>query len=104
MMEHYKVLIYSGQNDIILGPAPTENSLRALKWSGQQAYLAAEKLLWRRAGRGEGSQLPDLCGYAREVGNFRLHIQRLAKYLTPSLTGIPAWSDLSSAFPSGSML
>merc|ERR1719291_1604571 len=83
LMENYKVLIYSGQNDIILGPAPTENGLRQLKWSRQSDYLAAKKVVWRRAAHGEGSNLPDVCGYAREVGNFRQVVVRGAGHMVP---------------------
>jgi len=83
LMENYKVLIYSGQNDIILGPAPTENGLRQIKWSKQQEYLAAKKVVWRRAAHGEGSKLPDVCGYAREVGNFRQVVVRGAGHMVP---------------------
>jgi vitellogenic carboxypeptidase-like protein len=67
LMENYRVLIYSGQNDVILGPALTEQFLFKLDWAGQQAYKEAKKIVWRRHERGPGSKLPDVAGYAREV-------------------------------------
>lgn len=67
VMENYKVLVYSGQNDVILGPTLTENALWQLKWEGAAAYRTAKKVVWRLAAKAPGSQLPDVAGYAREV-------------------------------------
>merc|ERR1712232_786917 len=71
IMENYKVVVYSGQNDVILGPALTEKFLYGLEWSGQSEYRKAKKAIWRLPTKGPGSQLPDVAGYAREVGNFK---------------------------------
>ena len=48
-----QVLIYNGQNDVILGPALCENFLRSLSWSGSREYLKAERLVWKLAGSDE---------------------------------------------------
>ena len=39
--ESVKVLVYSGQNDIILGPPLTEQFLDRLPWAGADAYAAS---------------------------------------------------------------
>lgn len=83
LMENYKVLIYSGQNDVILGAPLTEQFLATLTWSGQDQYNAATKSVWRRSAKGQGSQLPDVCGYVREVGNFTQAVVRGAGHMVP---------------------
>lgn len=47
LLDNYRVLIYSGQYDIILGPPLTEQALRNIHWSGQEQYLEAPKKVWR---------------------------------------------------------
>ena len=84
LLEHYKVLIYNGQNDVILGPPLTEQCLSRVQWSGREAYNAAPKLVWRLPTMGPGSQLPDVAGYAREVGNFTQVVVRGAGHMVPS--------------------
>ncbi|CAE8738900.1 unnamed protein product, partial [Polarella glacialis] len=83
VMESYKVLIYSGQNDVILGPPLTEQFLSGLEWSGQSAYNKAQKVVWRRSAKGPGSQLADVAGYARQVGNFAQVVVRGAGHMVP---------------------
>jgi len=83
LMENYKVVIYNGQNDVILGPALTEQFLYKLVWSGQKAYADAKKTVWRRAAAGTGSKLPDVAGYARQVGNFAQVVVRGAGHMVP---------------------
>eukprot|EP00928_Gymnodinium_smaydae_P021893 TRINITY_DN18574_c0_g6_i1.p1 TRINITY_DN18574_c0_g6~~TRINITY_DN18574_c0_g6_i1.p1 ORF type:complete len:514 (+),score=93.21 TRINITY_DN18574_c0_g6_i1:63-1544(+) len=83
LMENYKVVIYSGQNDIILGPALTEQFLRELDWSGKQAYVEAQKVVWRRTAKGPGSKLADVAGYARQVGQFSQVVVRGAGHMVP---------------------
>eukprot|EP00931_Biecheleriopsis_adriatica_P037479 TRINITY_DN21491_c0_g1_i1.p1 TRINITY_DN21491_c0_g1~~TRINITY_DN21491_c0_g1_i1.p1 ORF type:complete len:262 (+),score=45.64 TRINITY_DN21491_c0_g1_i1:77-862(+) len=83
LMENYKVLVYSGQNDVILGPTLTENFLYSLEWQSQDAYKVAKKSIWRRSEKGPGSQLPDVAGYAREVGLFSQVVVRGAGHMVP---------------------
>eukprot|EP00927_Polykrikos_kofoidii_P002056 TRINITY_DN1078_c0_g1_i1.p1 TRINITY_DN1078_c0_g1~~TRINITY_DN1078_c0_g1_i1.p1 ORF type:complete len:490 (-),score=81.50 TRINITY_DN1078_c0_g1_i1:113-1582(-) len=83
LLENYKVIIYNGQNDIILGPPLTEQFLSKLQWSGTQAYNAAKKVVWRLQSKGQGSELPDVAGYAREVGNFWQVVVRGAGHMVP---------------------
>src|SRR5687768_10887081 len=46
LMDNYKVMIYNGQLDIILGPAACEYFLTTLKWSGSDAYKNADRIIW----------------------------------------------------------
>jgi len=75
-----KVLVYSGQNDIILGPPLTEQFLGQLPWSGLKAYNAAKKKVWTVPVEGGGT---DLGGYARTVGDFTQVVVRGAGHMVP---------------------
>ena len=74
----YKVLIYSGQNDIILGPPLTETFLRDLEWSGQAEFRKVKKSMWY-ADDGK-----DLAGWIRQVGKtFTYAVVRGAGHMVP---------------------
>jgi len=75
LLENYRVLIYSGQYDVILGPPLTEQSLRNLKWSGQEQYQLAAKKTWHID--------TDVAGYYRSVGDFTQLIVRGAGHMVP---------------------
>merc|ERR1712190_418872 len=78
------VVIYSGQNDIILGPALTEQFLLDMPWGKQAEYRKAPKTVWRRADKGPGgSKLADVAGYARQVGQFWQVVVRGAGHMVP---------------------
>ena len=62
LMDNYKVLLYNGQLDFIVGPTLTEKYLQVLKWSGQVDYLKADRTIWKM---GE-----EVAGYVRKVGKF----------------------------------
>ena len=62
LMDNYKVLLYNGQLDFIVGPTLTERFLQVLKWSGQKEYLQVERKIWRIG--------DDVAGYVRRVGKF----------------------------------
>jgi len=83
LMENYKVIIYNGQNDVILGPPLTENFLYQLQWSGQAEYQSATKTVWRRSALGPGSKLPDVAGYVRQAGHFTQAVVRGAGHMVP---------------------
>jgi len=84
VMENYKVIIYNGQNDVILGPPLTEQLLSQIDWSGKAKYNQVKKSVWRLASKGEGSELPDVAGYAREVGDFKQVVVRGAGHMVPT--------------------
>lgn len=83
LLENYKVVIYNGQNDVILGPPLTEQVLSKIEWSGKKAYNRAKKMVWRLPTKGAGSKLPDVAGYAREVGSFTQVVVRGAGHMVP---------------------
>ena len=62
LMDNYKVLLYNGQLDFIVGPTLTEKFLQVLEWSGQKEYKQVERTIWRI---GE-----EVAGYVRQVGKF----------------------------------
>jgi len=74
----YKVLIYSGQLDVIIGAALTEAFLPIVPWSGQAAYKAVSKAVWRL-----NPQDTEVAGYARQVGNFTQLVVRAAGHIVP---------------------
>ncbi|KAF9822444.1 hypothetical protein SFRURICE_003444 [Spodoptera frugiperda] len=44
LLEHYGVLCYNGQLDVVVGYAPSKNTYRSLNWTGAQAYRDAERV------------------------------------------------------------
>jgi len=75
---HYKVLVYSGQLDVIIGAALTERFLPNVEWQGQAAYNKAHKAVWRI-----NPSDVEVAGYARTVGNFSQVIVRAAGHIVP---------------------
>lgn len=43
----WQCMFYSGQLDIIVGAALTENFLQGLAWAGQDGYLNSNKTIWK---------------------------------------------------------
>jgi len=62
LLDHYDVLIYNGQYDVILGPPGTERAIDKLKWSGASAYAGAPTVQVYSE-----SDPADLAGYARQA-------------------------------------
>jgi len=63
-----KVLIYSGQNDIILGPPLTEKYLLQLEWSGKDLFANSPKEVWSIENSGtEQSTNNPVAGYKTKV-------------------------------------
>jgi len=77
LMNNYKVLIYSGQLDIIIGVPLTEAFLPTVAWKGQQDYIMADRGIWYLPND------PDVAGYVRTVGNFSQAIVRGAGHIVP---------------------
>ncbi|KAL1497424.1 hypothetical protein ABEB36_008400 [Hypothenemus hampei] len=61
LLSHYKVLIYNGQLDIIVGYVLTENYLRKLEFSASSEYLQAERKIWKLDDK--------VVGYVKTAGN-----------------------------------
>jgi len=79
LLENYPVLVYNGQNDIILGPALTVDALEQLRWSGQKGWNAAKKAIWT-----DPADKTDVRGYVKAFGNLTHVIVRDAGHMVPS--------------------
>ncbi|XP_003430729.1 probable serine carboxypeptidase CPVL isoform X2 [Ornithorhynchus anatinus] len=79
IMNNYRVLIYSGQLDIIVAAPLTEHFLTTVEWKGTQEYLKANKNIWK-------IQLSDteVAGYVRQVNDFHQVIVRGGGHILPS--------------------
>ena len=71
LMDNYKVLLYNGQLDLIVGGPLTEQFLQVLKWSGQEDYLKVNRTVWRIG--------DEVAGYVRQVGKF-MQVRNLNLY------------------------
>jgi len=79
LLDNYKVMIYNGQNDVILGPPPAENFIRTIPWSGQLEYLQTKKSIWKI-----NPNDTDVAGYVRQTGTFVQAIIRDAGHMVPT--------------------
>eukprot|EP00622_Pseudochattonella_farcimen_P006047 FR741788.1.p1 GENE.FR741788.1~~FR741788.1.p1 ORF type:complete len:264 (+),score=46.28 FR741788.1:115-792(+) len=96
----YKVMVYSGQNDVILGPPLTEQFLDRLSWSGASAYSKASKSQWRVP----SMTCDPLAGYITNVEAFQFTyaVIRGAGHMVPGDQPARAY-DLITRFVNGSM-
>lgn len=78
LMDNYPTLIYSGQTDVIIGPALTEAFLPLVPWKGQEELRTADRSVWRV----EDDDV-EVAGYAHVVGNFSYVIVRNAGHIAP---------------------
>jgi vitellogenic carboxypeptidase-like protein len=83
IMENYKVLVYSGQNDIILGPPLTEAFLRDLDWSGKDKFQKAKKQVWTIETGTSKNGAVDLAGYVKYADRFTYAVVRGAGHMVP---------------------
>jgi vitellogenic carboxypeptidase-like protein len=82
LLENYKVLIYSGQLDIILGAPLTEQFLNGphlQSWSQQSEFISSKKRVWTI---GSGAD-QDIAGYSKAVGNVTYVVVRGAGHMVP---------------------
>jgi vitellogenic carboxypeptidase-like protein len=79
IMNNYKVMVYSGQLDIILGPALTEKYLWSLKWKGLQSYRNAIKQHWYLDNDNKNNYV---AGYVRQAHQFTQVTLRKAGHMT----------------------
>ncbi|XP_068614395.1 probable serine carboxypeptidase CPVL [Brachionichthys hirsutus] len=65
LMDHYRVLIYNGQLDMIVAVPLTERFLLSVEWTGAADYKNAPRYQWKiQSGDAE------VAGYVRQVGEF----------------------------------
>ncbi|EEC13659.1 serine carboxypeptidase, putative, partial [Ixodes scapularis] len=77
LLEKYKVLLYSGQLDIILAYPYTESFLASVNWTGASALAAVSRQIWRTPGG------TDIYGYVRQVANFTEVLVRNGGHILP---------------------
>lgn len=89
LLEHYRILIYNGQLDIIVAYPLTENFLQNFEFNRADEYKTAPRHIWYV---GE-----DIAGYAKQAGNLTEVLVRNAGHMVPS--DQPRWAlDLISRF------
>ncbi|XP_011693538.1 PREDICTED: venom serine carboxypeptidase [Wasmannia auropunctata] len=89
LLQHYRVLIYNGQLDIIVAYPLTENYLKNLKWSGADKYVKAPRKIWMVGNK--------IAGYTKTVDNLTEVLVRNAGHMVPS--DQPKWAlDLITRF------
>ena len=75
---YYRIFIYSGQLDVIIGAPLTERFLQVLPWSGLADYKNAERTIWM-----DSSQSDPVSGYVRETKTLTQIIIRGAGHIAP---------------------
>ncbi|GLG97065.1 Venom serine carboxypeptidase [Gryllus bimaculatus] len=89
ILEHYRVLIYNGQLDIIVAYPLTVSYLETLQWSSAKEYKKASRYLWYVEN--------DIAGYVKTAGNLTEMLVRNAGHMVPS--DQPKWAlDLITRF------
>jgi len=92
MTAGYKVLIYNGQLDVIIGHSLTQAFVDSLRWPGRRDFDRAPRTQWHVG--------PDLAGYSKTAGSFTQLLVRNAGHMVPY--DQPKWSfDLINRFTSG---
>lgn len=88
----YRVLLYSGQLDVIVPYRGTVNVARALRWSGAERFGNATRTAWYPVG--------DVAGFATTYGPLTVLLVRNAGHMVPY--DQPAWAhDMINRFTSG---
>lgn len=89
LLEHYRVMVYNGQLDIIVAYALTDNYLSKLQWSGAEEFRSAPRKKWMSKG--------ELAGYVKQAGNLSQVLVRDAGHMVPA--DQPRWAmDLLNRF------
>lgn len=92
LLSHYRVCIYNGQLDIIVGYPLTVNFLSNLSFTHAKQYKNATRHVWK-VGK-------DVAGYVHEAGNLLEIMVRDAGHMVPR--DQPKWSyDLINRFTAG---
>eukprot|EP00049_Salpingoeca_infusionum_P026922 m.28964 g.28964 ORF g.28964 m.28964 type:complete len:478 (-) comp9099_c0_seq1:189-1622(-) len=95
LMDNYKVLIYNGQLDLIVGVPLTEAYLPTVEWSGQSDFKNANKTIWKVQQSDD-----EVAGYVRNVDQFTQVVVRGAGHIAPFDQG-RAVKDMVTRFIEG---
>ncbi|GBL86641.1 putative serine carboxypeptidase CPVL [Araneus ventricosus] len=77
IMDHYRVLIYNGQLDVIIPYPLTINFLKSVNWTQAVEYKRAKRHIWRLKGSNE------IAGYVHNVGDFYEVLVRNVGHILP---------------------
>ncbi|XP_059152569.1 probable serine carboxypeptidase CPVL isoform X2 [Physella acuta] len=83
LLENYKVLMFSGQMDLVVSTLMTEHLLSDLSWSGRDDYLQADKVTWK-------DKHGEVAGYVTKVNSFTRVVIRNAGHR--SAIDQPEWT------------
>ncbi|KAH6930251.1 hypothetical protein HPB50_012263 [Hyalomma asiaticum] len=86
LMDNYKVLVYSGQVDIVVPYSATAQFIERIPWSGAEDFAAATRRIWRsrvEPGSQESNPKSTIYGYTRRAGAFREVMIRNAGHFAP---------------------
>ncbi|CAL1274971.1 unnamed protein product [Larinioides sclopetarius] len=78
IMNHYKVLFYSGQMDLIIPYPLTVNFLHSVQWENADAYKNADRQIWKID---DGTDR--IAGYVHNVGDFYEVLVRDSGHIVP---------------------
>lgn len=82
LLEHYHVVFYNGQLDLVCPYRQEIDHLQHLNWSGKEAYANARRFVWRVG--------DEIAGYAKEAGNLVEVLVRDSGHMVP--TDQPRWA------------
>lgn len=96
----YRVLLYSGQLDVIVPYRGTVNVARSLRWSGAEQFRNASRTIWRVPVQNCDQCNVVVAGYATASGPLTVLLVRNAGHMVPY--DQPEWAyDLINRFTSG---
>lgn len=76
LLEHYKVLMYDGNFDIICNHYGILEMFKTMKiWSGRETFLTTESNVYQVEG--------EVAGYLKKVDNLRMFVMRNAGHMVP---------------------
>ncbi|KAF5282413.1 hypothetical protein FQR65_LT14307 [Abscondita terminalis] len=75
LLDHYKILFYNGQFDILIAYPLMMNFLQKMEFKDSEAYKVAERHIWMIDG--------DVAGYVKEAGNVMDVLVRKAGHMVP---------------------
>uniref|UniRef100_A0AAZ3RYX5 Serine carboxypeptidase CPVL n=1 Tax=Oncorhynchus tshawytscha TaxID=74940 RepID=A0AAZ3RYX5_ONCTS len=78
LMDNYRVLIYSGQLDVIVAAPLTERFLPTVNWTGADEFNKASRFHWKIQ-----PEDTEVAGYVRQVGEFYQVIIRGGGHILP---------------------
>ncbi|RWS21947.1 serine carboxypeptidase-like protein, partial [Leptotrombidium deliense] len=77
IMNNFKVMLYSGNSDIIVAPVFNNRLLNKLQWKHKDAYLKSERKIWRSENKGT------VFGYVKKAYDFYEVIIRNSGHMVP---------------------